>query len=237
MQDEQNRQGRVDMRALRKMTVTEPTSEEDLASLLPEEPELFIQLLFNDYRKILAACIGKHGRGLNVQDIKDVLQKTLIEVWNKVRQPDFDPNRPLRMVFRIATCRAIDARRKKLRLKKLGTNETDITDLIIADMERTNLASDYRYAGEEEKGQLHQLLPDIVAELPERQRLAVNAFLECYEEIRVKNKHRLVAEAMSRASGEVVDVAAAKSALREGLKKVKSELARRGIKFVERRDA
>lgn len=219
------------------MSVTEPTSEEDLASLLPEEPELFIQLLFNDYRKKLAACIGKHGRGLNAHDIKDVLQKTLIEVWDKIREPDFDPERPLRIVFRIATCRAIDARRKKLRLKKLGKNETDITDLIIADMERTNLASDYRYASEEEKGQLHQVLPDIVAELPERQRLAVNAFLECYEEIRAKNKHRLVAEAMSRAYGEVVDVAAAKSALREGLKKVKSELARRGIEFVERRDA
>ena len=73
MQDEQHRQGIVDMRALRTMAVTEPTSEEELASLLPEEPELFIQLLFNDYRKKLAACIGKHGRGLNAHDIKDVL--------------------------------------------------------------------------------------------------------------------------------------------------------------------
>jgi DNA-directed RNA polymerase specialized sigma24 family protein len=225
------------MRALGKMTVTEPTSEEDLASLLPEEPEYFIQLLFNDYRKKLAACIGKHGRGLNAHDIKDVLQKTLIEVWDKVREPDFDPDRPLRMVFHVAKCRAIDARRAKLRLKKIGANETDITDLIISDMAGSDLAFDYRYASEEEKGRLDELLPDIVAELPERQKLAVNAFLECYEEIRVKNKHRLVAEAMSRASGEVVDVAAAKSALREGLKKVKSELIHRGVTFLERRNS
>ena len=43
------------------MSESEPTSEADLASILPDEPELFIQVLFEDYQKKLAACIGKHG--------------------------------------------------------------------------------------------------------------------------------------------------------------------------------
>jgi RNA polymerase sigma factor (sigma-70 family) len=237
--DEHRRQGSVDMRATRKMATTEPTSEEDLAALLPEEPELFIRFLHEDYRKKLAACVGKHGRGLlNAHDIKDVLQKAFIAVWEKVQEPSFDASQPvLPMVFTIARNKAIDARRKKLRLQKIGVNETDVTDLVISDMAGSNLAFDYRYASEEEKRRLEQILPGIVAELPERQRLAVNAFFECYEEIREKNKHRLVAEAMSRMCGEVVDVAAAKSALRAGLEKVKRELARQGVGFVDRRDA
>lgn len=234
--DESKRQGSSGMRALRKMAVAEPTREEVLATLLPEEPEYFVRLLFEDYKKKLAACIGKHGRGvLKRHDIKDVLQETLIAVWDRIREPEFDPHRPLRMVFTIARNKAIDARRKKLRLRRRGANETDVTDLVISDMAGSNLALDYKYAGEEEKRRLDDVLPDIVADLPERQRLAVNAFLECYEEIRERNKHRLVADAMSRMCGEVVDVAAAKSALRAGLEKVKADLVRRGIKFVDRR--
>jgi len=236
--DESKRQGNIGMRALGKMAIAEPTSEEELATLLPEEPELFIRLLFEDYRKKLAACVGKHGRGLlNRHDIRDVLQESLIEIWDKIREPDFDPNRPLRMVFTIVSCNAIDARRKKLRLARRGANETDVTDLVISDMAGSNLALDYKYAGEEEKRRLDEILPEIVAGLPVRQRLAVNAFLECYEEIRERNKHRLVADAMSRMCGEVVDVAAAKSALRAGLEKVKADLVRRGIRFLDRRMA
>ena len=221
------------------MAVTEPTTEEDLASLLPAEPELFLRLLFEDYRRKLAACVGKHGRGiLNEHDIRDVLQEILVAVWDKVREPDFDSSGPvLAMVFIIARNKAVDARRAKQRLKKLGANETDVTDLIISDMAGSDLAFAYRYASEEEKRRLDQMLPDIVASLPLRQNLAVNAFLECYEEIRKKNKHRLVAGVMSRMCDEVVDVVAAKSALRAGLEKVKSELTRRGIEFVERRNA
>ncbi len=45
-----------------------------------------------------------------------------------------------------------------------------------------------------------------------------------------------LADVMSGMCGESVDVAAAKSALREGLKKVKDELTRLGIGFVERRN-
>lgn len=236
--DESRRQGSIGMRALGKMAVAQPTSEEELATLLPEEPELFIRLLFEDYRRKLAACVGKHGRGLlNQHDIKDALQETLIAVWDKIREPDFAPDRPLRMVFIIARNKAIDSRRKKLRLARRGVNETDVTDLVISDMAGSNLAIDYRYADEEEKRRLDEVLPGIVADLPERQKLAVNGFLECYEEIRERNKHRLVADAMSRMCGEVVDVAAAKSALRAGLEKVKADLVRRGIRFLDRRMA
>jgi DNA-directed RNA polymerase specialized sigma24 family protein len=219
------------------MAVAEPTSEEDLASLLPTDTRTFFEFLNADYGTKLAAWVGIHGRGLlNEHDIRDALQETLIAVFLKVQEPDFEPARPLRFVFRIARNKAIDARRRKLGLRARVANESDVTDLIISDMENSDLAFDYRYACEEEKRRLDEILGEIVASLPDRQKVAVNAFLERYEEIRERNKHRLVADAMSRLCGEIVDVAAAKSALRAGMEKVKNELVRRGIGFVERRN-
>lgn len=239
MTEKQSRQGNVDRRAIRTMAVTELTSEEDLASLLPDDPSTFFKFLVADYGERLAACVGKHGRGvLNEHDIADVLQETFRALFILVSKQDFDAGQPvLPMVFTIARNKAVDARRTKLRGRKIGTNESDVTDLIISDMAGSDLAFDYRYASEEEKQRLDAVLADIVTGLPARQQLAVNAFLDCYEEIREKNKHRLVADAMSRLSGERVDVVAAKSALRVGLEKVRSELVRRGIKFVDRRSA
>lgn len=224
--------GKVPMSTASK-AASEPTSEEDLASVLPEEPELFIRLLYEDYKRKIAACIGKASNGfLNAGEIADVIQETMLATWERITSPGFKPKRPLRMVFAIARNKAVDACRRKGRF---AANESDVTDFIIEDMVGTKLAFECQLADEEERMRLLDLLPDIIADLPPQQRLAVIAFRECYEEIRKKDKYRPVAEVMSRLLGISVDTVAAKSALNAGLDKVRRELVRRGIRFVERR--
>jgi len=223
------------MRANPKMATTDRTSEEDLASLLPGDPGGFIELLYAEYREKLAACVGKAGKGmLNEADIAEVIQETMVGVWTTIQKAGFKPDGPLKMVFRIARNKAVDACRRKGRF--IGANESDVTDLIIDDLANSDLGLEYRLASEEEKRRLVDVLPDIIAALPSQQRFAVTAFRECYEEIRKKNVYRPVAEAMTRLSGEHVSVAAAKSALKAGLEKVRRELIRHGIGFVERRE-
>lgn len=218
------------------MESREPTSEEDLASLLPTDPESFIEFLVEDYGDKIVACIGQASYDmLDTAEVEDVLQETLIAVWEKVCDPCFDRRGPLRMVFAIAKNKAIDAYRKKGRLRKKVVVNSEITDLVISDMQGSDLSMAWKYADETEKHRLPELLPGIIAGLPPRQKAAVLAFKECYMEIRAKDKYRLVAEAMSRITGEPETVAAAKSALRAGLEKVKRELIRLGIGFVEGR--
>jgi DNA-directed RNA polymerase specialized sigma24 family protein len=248
MMDEHHRQGKVDMKATGKMAATEPTSEEDLASLLPEEPEYFVRLLYVDYKLDLVRCIRRHTYGfLRNSEIPDVLHDAMLAILEKVKEPSFVPDKPMGMVNIIVRNKAVDARRKKMRLRKIGTPASDIAnrsdqeyasviDYVISDMNGSDLSVEYRLANEEERKRFIEVFPDIVAELPERQKLAVVAFVECFDEIRKKDKYRPIADVMSRMTGEVVDVAAARSALRAGLEKVRTELARHGIQFVERRD-
>jgi DNA-directed RNA polymerase specialized sigma24 family protein len=216
------------------MESNEPASEEDLASLLPGAPETFIDFLVEDYGEKLVACIGQTSYDmLDTAEVEDVLQETLIEVWEKVNDPAFVPERPLRMVFTIAKTNSIDAYRRKCRFKRRICVDSELTDLVIADMQGSDLSLAWKYADESDKQRLPQLLPGILTGLPPRQKLAVLALKECLGEIRAKNKYKPIADAMSRLSGKPEDVAAVKSALRAGLAKIKSELVRLGIKFVE----
>lgn len=218
----------------------EQLSENDLAELLPEEPDEFLRFLHVEYGEQLIACIGKHSYDLlDIAELEDVYQKTLIQVWNKIRKPDFDCQAPLRIVFTIAKRRAIDARRRKTGRRRV-VNETElqtqITDFVISDVEGSNLRIDWKLADEEEKRRLKDALPEIIAELPDRQRAAATAFLECYEEIRPKNLYKPMARSMGKLLGEDVSVDAAKSAWRGAMEKIRNQLIRRKIGFLEGSD-
>ena len=137
------------------------------------------------------------------------------------------------MVCRIARNKSIDARRRKF--GRQSANETDITDLVIADMAGTDLALAAKLQSAEERRRFEETLPHLLAELPQRQRAAATAFVECYAEIRQGEKWEQLAAAMSACLGEQVTIAAATSALRAALAKLRTALVQRGFEFVEGR--
>src|SRR5690606_2522700 len=89
--------------------------EQELGEALQDDPEFFMRSLWEYYHKPLIACIGKNSFDmLTAEELADCLQDVMLAVWETVRKPDFDPYRPLRMVFRIARNKAIDYRRRKM---------------------------------------------------------------------------------------------------------------------------
>lgn len=218
------------------MKKAEPVSEEELAELLPDDPGTFVTFLDSDYGGKLMACIGRASLDvLDESELARAYQETLIAVWTTVQKPGFEPNRPLRIVFAIAKNKALDALRRKFgRTKRRVLNESDVTNLVISDLEGTNLGIDWKYAGEEEKRRLHEVLPEIIETLSPRQRAAAAAFYACFEQVRPNDKYRPIVEAMSAITGQAETVAAAKSALTAAFAKIRAELVRRGISFVER---
>ena len=116
------------------MKTTELPTDEDLAEILREDCAGFLQTLSDCYAGKIMAYLGKVSwNALDEHELADTFQETLRDVWQRIRQADFNPDRPLRMVFRIARNKGVDARRRKLGRRQFS--ETDIADLVIADME------------------------------------------------------------------------------------------------------
>lgn len=217
------------------MTTTQLPSEEELEVVLRDEPKFFMQALYEFYSEKVMAYLGKVSWDLlSAEELEDAFQESMIGVWHAIRAEGFDPKRPLRMVFRIVRNKGVDFRRRKLR-RSAETNRDEVIDLIVGDLCGSKLAADWECISEEEKRRFNDALPRIIAALPKRQKAAVSALLECYTEIRAKDTYRPVAEAMSQITGKWETVAAAKSALRAGLEKVREELKRQGFDFVEGR--
>ena len=215
-------------------TRTLPT-EEELEQLLTEDSDLFMQALFLYYGEKIMACIGIASRDrLNEHELADAFQDTMMEVLEKVRSDDFDRQRPLRMVFRIAKCRAIDHARRKLGLRRKA-KQRELTDMIIQDLSGSDLGLDWKYVAREEQERFNAVLPEIIDGLPERQKAAANAFLLCYEEIRPNDRYKPLADAMSVITGQRETVDAVKSAFRHALDGIRNELKRQGFDFVEGR--
>lgn len=210
-------------------------TEEELADALRDDTGLFMQALCEFYAEKIMACLGTASWDmLNEHELADAFQETVIAIWEIIQSPKFDPNRSLRMVFRIARNKGVDARRQKQRCRH-GANETDITDLIIADMEGSDLSLAVRLQSEDEMRRFWETLPKVVARLPEQQRAAAAAFLECYDDIRHGGKWEQIARAIGAFTGKRVTVAAATSATRAALAKIRSELIREKFEFVEGR--
>ena len=87
----------------------------------------------------------------------------------------------------------------------------------------------------EERQRFDETLPKLLAELPDRQRAAATAFVECYADIRKQEKWEQLAKSMSVLIGKPVTIEAATSALRAALEKLRAALAREGFEFVEGR--
>ena len=217
------------------MTTQQLPTEEELTGVLRDDTGLFMQALYEYYAGKIMAWLGtKSFDVLDEHELADAFQETMSAVWQRVEKPGFDPNRPLRMVFRIARNTAVSFLRKRLRIRRVA-NESDITDLLISNIEGSDLALAVRLQSEDEMRRFREILPGIVAELPKRQRAAAMALLECYEDIRHGDKWEQMTESIGALTGKRVTVAAATSATRAALAKIRSELAREEFELVEGR--
>jgi RNA polymerase sigma factor (sigma-70 family) len=208
-------------------------SEGELESLLREDPACFLEAVHEYYRRLLFSYIKRCSWGmLDAHELRDVYQETMLAMWQCVQKPGFDPERPLRLLYRIARNKAVTVRRRKMG-RRSAPDQDAVVQAVARDLEGTRVGLGWRLLLPEERREFRQAVAEILLSLPERQRLAAQAFAQTYEELRERNKYRPLAAAMEAISGRPEDVAAAKSAWRFAREKIQEELARRGFGFMK----
>ncbi len=208
-------------------------SQGELEKALRDSPRYFFEVIDEYYRRILMQYIKKHSWGvLDTHELLDAYQEVMTALWERIQKSDFDPDRPMRIVYRIARNIAVSMRRRKMRCP-VNINQDAVVNAIASDLVNTTTGLEWRLLSPEERREFQQAVEEIIGKLPPRQRLAAQAFAETYEELREKDMYRPLAAAMSAISGKMEDVATAKSAWRFAREKIQEELARRGFGFMK----
>lgn len=213
------------------MEAHNPVSEEELEEAFEGDPDFGVQALYEDYREIIFRYIKKHGWGLQRADWLDVLQQTMLELIEKARAPDFDPHKPLALVFTIAHRRVKD---KLRRMKHRPNADPDaILEYVGKDFAGSDFGFKWKYADNLHWEEFQQALREVIAALPGKQLTVARVFVDNYETFRERDTYGPLAELVSQVTGEQETVAAVKSAWHEAKQKIIREMTRRGFNIFE----
>jgi RNA polymerase sigma factor (sigma-70 family) len=199
-------------------------TEDDLEQQFKDDKQFAVQLLDSEYREHLWRYIKSVCRYFTGDEIRDVYQDTLVEFIRRVKRPDFDPHKPLRLIQHIARCRAIDlARRKKAsRIRNSG----DLIEALAEDLKDTRVSLEWKLIMRDEWPRFRQALDQAIDDLPSKQQTAALAFLEVYEVVRAENSYRALAERIREMTGEDCTTVQASDNWRVARKAVAAKLRR-----------
>jgi hypothetical protein len=152
--------------------------------------------------------------------------------YRRTSQPGFDPDRPLRLVQDIACKRAIDLRRKR-KWQARPVEEHELFDQWAADFRETRLGDAIIHTDPLVWKEFKAILREIVDNLPEMQRVTAYCYVDLYRELRQRDKHRILAAAVSEVLNRNVTLVQVKSAWAAALKTIRRELRRRKYNFIE----
>jgi DNA-directed RNA polymerase specialized sigma24 family protein len=203
-------------------------TEDDLAHVLREDPARALALVHEQFGLLLVRYLKRWSWGLlSVEDLQDAYQETLCAFWQQARRSEFEPDRALRLVQAIARRKAIDALRRRGHAGSMQMPEP--RPELEADLRGSRLGVAWRERMRPaERQELREVLLDIVAELPERQRLVARVFLDHFEEFNPRDTYPPLTVALSRLTGQAENVLAVKSLWRAARAKIAEQLTRRG---------
>jgi len=214
------------------MAATDPISEPELDEAFEQGSEFGIRYLDSECRERILRYIKRCGRGFfDYHDQVDVYQETLIAMHARAQKVDFDPCRSLRMVMTIARHKSFDLLRK--RGHRINLNADAILDAVAADTKGSDIHSKWKlHVFPIEQRELREILLEFIATLPERQRVVAHCFINNYEDIRLRDTYRPLADAVGAITGSTESVAAVKSVWRVAREKIIAELRRRGYTYI-----
>jgi DNA-directed RNA polymerase specialized sigma24 family protein len=149
----------------------------------------------------------------------------------KMRQPDFDPARPLAIVYHIARLKGLDQLRARNRSKTLPA-ESDFLEAAAQALKGSDTGVQWRLLSTLQRKEFQETVLDIIQTLPERQKLVAACYVECFEEILEKDSYLSLAELVSSKTRRPETVATVKSNWHAARKKIAEELHRRGFEFI-----
>jgi DNA-directed RNA polymerase specialized sigma24 family protein len=214
------------------MAATDPVSEPDLDEAFEQGSEFGIRYLNSECKERILRYIKRCGRGFfNHHDLLDVYQETLIAMHGRASKVEFDPCRSLRMVMTIARNKSLDLLRK--RGHRLNLNVDAILDAVAADTKGSDIHFQWKlHIHQIDQMELREVLLEFITTLPERQRIVAHCFINNYEDIRLRDTYRPLADAVGAITGNTESVAAVKSVWRLAREKIIAELQRRGYTYI-----
>ncbi|MDF1660857.1 MAG: sigma-70 family RNA polymerase sigma factor [Planctomycetota bacterium] len=190
--------------------------DEELEKAFAADPDAAVSLLHQKYRVLIARYIKSISKGqLRPEELGDVYQETLLSVLKATRRPEFDTQAPMRLVLRIARCRALDALRRK------GQQPQDI------DWDQQCSKPDENRKPEQRE--FRAAYSNAIKKLSTRQNLIARIFMEHAGQLDQRGKYDFIKARVTDLTGETVSVAAIKSAWQAARKKIKKELAGSGF--------
>lgn len=203
-------------------------TEDDLELAFKDDPKFGLELLHADFRAQIWRYIKSFCRSLSPEDIADIYQNAMVELVRIVKEPDFDPTRPMRIVNKVVKEKTIDFCRRKIRRKHRSLD--DILPFVGGDLEDTKIGYAWNWLTDDEKLRFQQALDAAIDGLPPKQKSAAVAFVEVYEEIREAGSFKPLADRISEMTGDIVNGMQAKSNWHEARAKLAEKLARAGFK-------
>lgn len=215
------------------MAATNPISEADLESEFRSDPNTAIEFLDLDYREQIIQYIKRVTWGrLKPDELMDVYQETILGLIQKVARGDFDPARPLRLVYDIAWKKSCDVLRRSSKFR-MNTNEDHLLNAVASSLRGTEVGSNWILLTVSERNEFREVVLEAVRELPKYQQIVAQCYLDCFEDVLNEGSFRPLAEAVSKVTGRVETVANVKSAWHVARKKLAAELTRRGITLLK----
>lgn len=176
-----------------KDTLTEE-AEEELEQLFRDDPRFALDLLHTDHREHIWRFIKSIAWWLNPEDIDDIYQNTIVRLIQRVRQPNFDPRKPMRLICDLARKSAVDWHRRKKRRMMPPIDEAVMQ--IAEDRKGTKVGMEWGLVLKEDWPKVRTALDQVISELPPKQKAAAAAFVRVYEKQREEDSNRPIAELM-----------------------------------------
>jgi DNA-directed RNA polymerase specialized sigma24 family protein len=203
------------------MTTTTTLTYATFWQVLPQ-PEGRLAWLHRHFGRKLARLIKQVTGGLLPRpDMQDAYQEAVQAFWQMLCRQDLSPKRYIPVLRRIAIHKAVDAMRRHGMAP--ATNAWNLLCLLVDDSQ-----VDLEMLTPDEVWEFRQTLVRVLAELPDRQRLVAEVYLNHCEEFDPRAIHERLTELVSAVTGQPERLETIKSLWHAARKKIGAALRRLG---------
>lgn len=184
------------------------------------EQERAISLIDKHLRRAIIYKIRETAISLAPDELLDVYQDVLLNVWNAAKEKRYDPDKPmLPFLFMLAQRRAYDRVRKN-DAKKI--HESSLLDEVSESLRDTKVGEAWQIVAARNDGhRMMDIIRKTVVKMPTRQRQVASVVIENFPEVLSPQD---VSELIYRTTGEKITVVAAKRAWQEARNKIREQL-------------
>lgn len=185
-----------------------------------QEQERAISLIHKHLQKSIIYKIRVTAISLAPDELLDVYQEVLLNVWNAAKEKRYDPDKPLLpFLFMLAQRRAYDRLRKN-EAKKI--HESSLLDEVTESLKDTKVGEAWQIVAARNDGhRMMGIIRKTVVKMPTRQRQVASVVIKNFPEVLSPQD---VSEVIYRTTGEKITVVAAKRAWQEARNKIREQL-------------